>query len=352
MLTASTPPLRTYTRTLSRLGWSLLLFYAMFIVSNLFVEMIFVLIPSVPVVRALYGLFSTAAYVAPFLLSGIIYYAFTKKETGKHEIFLAPPRYLKDRVFLPAYVPLLILSGLAINLIASEINYYFCLFIGYAPTFEEPVYYDTPAAAILYLTTAFAPAFAEEYLFRGVVFGNLRPFGKGQAILISAMTFSLMHQNLGQMLYTFVCGILLALMYEWTGSIWCSVFFHLFNNELAVLTEALIYGAYGENAYAILLVWNGILILLGLISAVILIVCAVKHKKKQASAAKASPGIFGVIDATSDGSRNLAPEAWDTPISRRHARRGLRAPGMLTFVIYSLVTIVLDYISALLSVGG
>ncbi len=345
MLTASTPPLRTYTRTLSRLGWSLLLFYAMFIASNLIVETVFLVIPSVPAVRAAYGLFSTVAYAAPFFFAGFFYRFLSQREVGKHGISLAPLRSTRDRILLPAIAPLLILAGLAVNLIASEINYYLCLIIGYVPALTESVYYDTPAAAILYMTTAFAPAFAEEFLFRGVVYGQLRPFGKWQAVLISAMTFSLMHQNVAQMLYTFVCGIILALMYEWTGSIWCSVFFHLFNNELAVLSESLIYGAYGENAYYILMAWNAILILLGLISAVILIVYAVKRKKARDAAVQASPGLFGTpVEHVS------VPEAevWDAPISRRQVRKALCAPGMMTFIIYSLATIFSDYISVLL----
>ncbi len=337
MLTRSSPPMRPYLRLLNRLGWALLLFFPIFYTANGFVEAIFAFLPSNPVVRALYGVFSTAAYAAPFFLSGLIFSLFSRSEKGKYDASFAIPRPVQDRIFLPAFFPLLVLAGLGLNQIASEVNYYLGALIGYIPTSFEPVYYDTPASAILYMTTAIAPAFAEEYLFRGVVYGNLRPYGKWQAVFISAMTFALMHQNVGQLFYTFVCGIVMALMYEWTGSIWCSVFFHLFNNEFAVLTESLIYGAYGESVYDIILVWSLVLVILGLISAVILIVYARGRKKD--STTMENPNIFGTGHLSEH-----ALEAWDRPMERRNVRRGLRAPGMLTYILFSAFTILIDYL--------
>ncbi len=344
MLTASKPPLRSYVRLLSRLGWSLMLFLAMFVVSTSIVELVFEFLPSSSTTRALYGFFSTVAYAAPFILAGVIFRVMSKREAGKHDVEIVAPRHMQDRLFLPIYFPLLILAGLAINLIAAEINYYVCLLIGYtssASSVWEPVYYDTPASAILYMTTAIAPAFAEEYLFRGVVYANLRPYGKWQAVILSAVTFSLMHQNIAQLLYTFVCGIVLALMYEWTGNIWCGIFFHMFNNELAVLSESLLYGAYGEDAYHAILVWDVAVILIGLASVAILIVYAVRSMKKKADAQEANPGIYGV-NSLNGNTKN--PEVWDRPLDGRSIRRGIRAPGMLTFIIVSLTTVFFDYL--------
>ncbi len=351
MLTASTPPPRAYTRLLSRLGWSLLLLELLFRVSTSLVSDIFEALPSTIITRALYGLSATVAYSLPFVLTAWFFKLLSRRGAGKHDTALLLPRRPKDRMLLPAYFPLLVLAGLAVNLIASEINYYLCLAAGYSTAgLYDPVHYDTPAAFILYMTTALAPAFAEEYLFRGVVYENLRPFGKWQAIIISAMTFSLMHQNVAQLLYTFVCGIVLALMFEWTGSIWCGVFFHLFNNELSVLTESLVFGAYGEGSYRVILIWNAVVVCIGLACAAIWIVHAVKHRSQQQHTADVSPGIFGVHeDPVVQG-----PELWDTRPSARSIRRALRNPGMMTYIVYSLAAVVIDYLMVLLirTVGG
>ena len=63
----------------------------------------------------------------------------------------------------------------------------------------------------------------------------------------------------------------MAVMYEKTGSIWCGVFFHMFNNEMAIFSEVLYYGWGGEAARICMTILDGILFLVGVISILLLI---------------------------------------------------------------------------------
>ncbi|MBQ8718609.1 MAG: CPBP family intramembrane metalloprotease, partial [Clostridia bacterium] len=47
--------------------------------------------------------------------------------------------------------------------------------------------------------------------------------------------FGLMHQNVGQLFYTTVAGVVLALVYLETKSIWVPILLHLFNNLSTVV---------------------------------------------------------------------------------------------------------------------
>ena len=234
----------------------------------------------------------------------------------------------------------LILAGLAVITASAYVNSWLCDLIGYEIPLEliSPQDYSNPSVVIMYMTTALAPAFAEEFLFRGVIYGNLRPFGKTQAILISSVLFALMHQNIGQFFYTFVGGVAMALMYELTGNIWCSILYHMFNNELAVLTEVLYYGKFGDAVEPLLMLWDTIVLVLGSISILILIF----YYKRKASEAKTvtDPSVLG-----GQGTENIA--VYDTSVDRTTVIRGLKAPGMIVFVALALASAVGTYLMIL-----
>ena len=61
----------------------------------------------------------------------------------------------------------------------------------------------------VFLMIVIVPPICEELLFRGLVLGNLLPYGRGVAIFGSALLFAAMHQNLSQFLYAAVAGVLL-----------------------------------------------------------------------------------------------------------------------------------------------
>ena len=79
----------------------------------------------------------------------------------------------------------------------------------------------------------FGAAVSEELLFRGVILTGLRPLGRGGAILVSALLFTVMH---GLLLPNyFVAGVVLGLAALATRSILVPIAIHLFHNVAALL---------------------------------------------------------------------------------------------------------------------
>lgn len=104
---------------------------------------------------------------------------------------------------------------------------------------------------------AVLPACVEEVLYRGVVYGGYRKTGrKFAAVMLSGLMFGIMHMNLNQAMYAFVLGILLALLFEATGSIFATMLFHFIYNAqsccmmyLTDLVDPEYYEALAETVY-------------------------------------------------------------------------------------------------------
>lgn len=79
----------------------------------------------------------------------------------------------------------------------------------------------------------FGAALAEELLFRGVILTGLRPLGRGGALVVSALLFTVMH---GLLLPNyFVAGLVLGLAAMATRSILVPISIHLFHNVAALV---------------------------------------------------------------------------------------------------------------------
>ena len=192
------------------------------------------------------------------------------------------------------------------------------------------------------MTVSLAPAFAEEFLFRGVFYNELRPYGRTQAILISATLFALMHQNIAQIFYTFAAGIAMAIMYEATGSIWCSVFFHMVNNELSVISGVL-YGRYGDAVAPYITMFEAVYCIIGAISIVILIFY---YKKKACDRTPAY--VNGVFAQSSE-----AVSQYDDSVSSDQILRGITSPGMIVFTALSVASMVTTWLLiVVMDLGG
>ena len=93
-------------------------------------------------------------------------------------------------------------------------------------------------ASIIYLTPI-----VEEMLFRAGIFGTLRRRNRRAAYLVSALCFALYHVApyavfdpvaWVYLLQYIPAALLLAACYERTNSIWCSIFFHMLINGVAL----------------------------------------------------------------------------------------------------------------------
>ena len=123
---------------------------------------------------------------------------------------------------------------------------------------------SAPDSVLMIVTVAILPAFVEEFAFRGVIMGTLRPYSEGAAILISSAAFALMHGNFVQMPFTFCCGLVFAYIDIKVNSLLPSVIVHFLNNGLSVAADLLIaHGIISEIGanliYGIIFVITGIL---------------------------------------------------------------------------------------------
>ena len=130
----------------------------------------------------------------------------------------------------------------------------------------------TPAGLALYIAVfAVLPALLEEAVMRGYLLRELRSFGDGAAVFMSALFFGMMHGNIRQIPFAFVVGLALGWLYVATENIWLPVAVHFCNNAASAIIEYLGDGM-GDEAYtAFNLIVIGALIVLGLIAVAVLL---------------------------------------------------------------------------------
>ncbi len=92
----------------------------------------------------------------------------------------------------------------------------------------------------LLLVGAVLVPFAEELLFRGVGYGALRRYGVALATVVSAVLFGLAHGMNVVFPAAIVIGVITALLYERSRSIWPPVIAHAVNNAILFITVAVI----------------------------------------------------------------------------------------------------------------
>jgi membrane protease YdiL (CAAX protease family) len=85
------------------------------------------------------------------------------------------------------------------------------------------------------LLVGVAAPIAEELFFRGVIYRYARGWGVATAILSSSLVFALIHLNLVVGLNALLLGVVTALVYERSGSLWAAAIVHVVFNALAVV---------------------------------------------------------------------------------------------------------------------
>jgi membrane protease YdiL (CAAX protease family) len=110
---------------------------------------------------------------------------------------------------------------------------------GWIPT-DPSAYEDlqesitSSSVTIQFLVVCITGPFAEEVLFRGVIYRRLRDYtGTAWAAVLSGVIFGFVHMNLLQGVYAALFGVALALLYEHYGTIWASIIAHVANNFYA-----------------------------------------------------------------------------------------------------------------------
>jgi len=99
------------------------------------------------------------------------------------------------------------------------------------PTSEESYQHTlqslsaTPMSSLLQVCVL-APIIEETLMRRFLLNGFSIKYGKPKALFASALLFALLHFNMVQTLSAFICGIVLGLLYLYTGSTFCCILAH------------------------------------------------------------------------------------------------------------------------------
>ena len=262
-----------YWKILRAIAFTLLIFLAFINLMGLLavgLKALLVLTKTDPVTAEVgYQLFYAAGYLSAFMLPVI----FLRKMIRKAGFAYQP---MRTTLKLSPWLLLILFAGISVILAAAYINTVLVnifSFADFSQLLPDATANRTWYSAILnFLVICLVPAVCEEFLFRGAILSNLLPFGRTQAIFISALLFGLMHQNVAQFFYAFCAGIILGLVYERTGSIWNCMFLHLVNNFFSTF-ESDFASAFGNKLSPIvLIVLEAFVFAVGLVSAVVLIV--------------------------------------------------------------------------------
>jgi|GEM_PF-5172520 membrane protease YdiL (CAAX protease family) len=98
------------------------------------------------------------------------------------------------------------------------------------------------------LSIGISPGFGEEMFFRGFLFPALKErCGVIGSIILSAVFFTLPHTYALGLLPVFLMGILLAVVYHRTGSLWIPILIHITNNTASVIATFLFPDAMGGS---------------------------------------------------------------------------------------------------------
>ncbi|MHC4266971.1 MAG: lysostaphin resistance A-like protein [Planctomycetota bacterium] len=130
-------------------------------------------------------------------------------------------------------LPLIIASGFIVN--------YFLRIVGIEPEQQDIINNIMSEDSLGVLTFMFffgtlAAPIVEELLFRGFIQTALRiTFSKTQAIFISGFVFALIHWNFHVFLQIFILGLLLAYLFEKTGSLVAPIFVHICHNTTTLV---------------------------------------------------------------------------------------------------------------------
>lgn len=131
---------------------------------------------------------------------------------------------------------------IAVVLLAYGSSAFFNILLGSIPWQEfagadavpdENVFFGIPIWGRMLCYELIAPV-AEELLFRQVIFIRLKKIAPvWLAVTISALAFGIYHGNPVQGIYAFIMGIILALVYECSGSLLFPILFHMIANHLS-----------------------------------------------------------------------------------------------------------------------
>ena len=177
-----------------------------------------------------------AQIVCFFLLPLILYFIFTTKDKNYKLSSLSDDFGFKKVSFCHLLLTLVIcVCMIYLATLISILWNAILQLMGYTASSSATEYTSVGVLFLELFMTAVLPGFCEEFTHRGLLFYGYRDSGF-KVVIVSALLFALMHQNIRQTGYTFFDGVVIALLFYYTGSIWPGIIVHFINNAYAVLS--------------------------------------------------------------------------------------------------------------------
>ncbi len=243
----------------------LLLFYGAYSVFELIITPIIYVAVGETLGQTIAGIGSGLVYAAVFILPALLFARLNKNANNGSCIHYAPR-------FPAKLAPCIIMATVAVSISCAYVNSWLATAFGVANNLElstEPI--SLLGFVVLIFKSAVVPAVCEEFLFRKTLLPAMLPYGEGFAIFSSAILFGLMHQNILQIFYTTMAGILLGYVYTKTRSYLCVFLIHFTNNFVSVLQTVFVSNLSEPYATAAVATLTATVISLGVISAIVLI---------------------------------------------------------------------------------
>ncbi len=165
------------------------------------------------------------------------------------EVGVALPVYLLVIKKIPSYKPekkkmgagnflaaicMMYAVSIAGSFIASLINSIILSSAGVSSDSSIGVFFDNGFVFTAIFSVIIAPV-VEELVFRKFLIDKLRVYSEKNVILLSGLSFALMHGNVEQFFYAFFIGLLFAFIYVRTGKIRYTITLHFIMNGVSTL---------------------------------------------------------------------------------------------------------------------
>ena len=158
--------------------------------------------------------------------------------------------------------------------------------IGYDTSAATSIMPSTPGElGAAHTVVALPPAIAEEYVYRGCVARAFARKGYVFAVFMSALLFAIMHGSPLQLVHQFLIGVVCAVLFFATRSLWPPIILHFLNNAIALVLG---YVQNRGSAFAVTEAWQYVVMCVVGIAATIGLLIAVIYLCK-ARAAKVDP---------------------------------------------------------------
>ncbi len=289
----------------------LILFFNIYSIACVVREGLIALFPRVVWLDCVTDIFCSLLYFLSFLLPALIFYGISPKSESIAVDFSI--RLPSPNTFFKTIAVIFVSLGTIIAI--SYLNAWLVPSFSSVGVLEQTT--KPYQLVLLMFSSAVIPAFAEELLFRGVILTNLKPYGRGVAVVASAFLFGIMHMNLSQLLYATAAGIVFGVIYVTTNSLWLCILIHFANNLFNILENYMFQIFSSQQAELICMLAELLIFALGISFALIYIL-----SKKNAKKAERKIGVFGKTETVE----------MNSPLEGHQELRAFFCPVMIIYI--------------------